>query len=145
MYGILASLGLLVTGAAALGDYDPDWIQKTRLSLFQINNIFNYITIDPTAPDRSADLYKQLVAYDTFQDFAAIPGFGFAFQDQINQLADNVYSPVQQIQQNLDFFVSNRIDQKIAGAISNDFNCTNNYYRSVDVIRTTFAAVNKLI
>ena len=26
MYGILASLGLLVTGAAALGDYDPDWI-----------------------------------------------------------------------------------------------------------------------
>jgi hypothetical protein len=34
--------------------------------MFQINNIFNLITIDPTAPDRSADLYKQLVAFDTF-------------------------------------------------------------------------------
>jgi len=45
----------------------------------QLNNIFNLITIDPTAPDRSADLYKQLVAFDTFIDFAATPGFGFAF------------------------------------------------------------------
>lgn len=62
LYGILA----LATGASALGDYDPDWISRARLSLFQINNIFNYITIDPTLPDRSDLLYKQLVAYDTF-------------------------------------------------------------------------------
>jgi hypothetical protein len=26
MYGILATLGMLTYGAAAMGDYDPDWI-----------------------------------------------------------------------------------------------------------------------
>ena len=110
-----------------------------------MNNIFSYITIDPTEPDRSADLYKQLVGYDTFQDFAAIPGFGFAFQDQIADLADNVYTPVQQTQVYLDFFTSNRIDQKIAGAISDDDRCVGNFLSSSNVIRNAFAAVNKLI
>jgi hypothetical protein len=26
MFGILASVGMLAYGAAAMGDYDPDWI-----------------------------------------------------------------------------------------------------------------------
>ncbi len=57
MNGILSGL-LLIVGASAMGDYDPDWINKVRLPLFQINNIFSQINIDPTIPDSSANLYK---------------------------------------------------------------------------------------
>lgn len=93
--GILAGL---FTVSHAQNNINPEWVDKVRLSLGQINKIFGLITIDPTAPDNSDELFLNLLAYDTFQDFSAVAGFGYAFQDQIISLADDIYSPVQSLQ-----------------------------------------------
>ena len=91
-FGIFAGL---FTASYAQGNINPEWVDKVRLSLGEINKIFGLITIDPTAPDNSDELFLNLLAYDTFQDFSSVAGFGYAFQDQIISLADDIYSPVQ--------------------------------------------------
>ncbi len=89
-----------------------------------INKIFGLINFDPTAKDQSADLYSTLVAFDTFESFTAIQGFGFAFQDQIGQLQDNVELPVQTTLDFIEKFGMQKIDTKIMGAFPDDANTT---------------------
>jgi len=88
IFSILAAL--LVGTSNAMGPYDKDWVTKVRLPLSMINKIYALINFNATAPDTSADLFKTLVAFDTFETFTAVQGFGFAFQDQISTLQDNV-------------------------------------------------------
>lgn len=79
---ICSILAAMLLGTSyAMGPYDQDWLTKVRLPLSMINKIFGLINFDPTATDKSADLYSTLVAFDTFETFTAIQGFGFAFQD----------------------------------------------------------------
>jgi hypothetical protein len=59
-------LFLLLGSTQAMGPYEKDWVNKVRLPLSMINKIFALINIDPIAEDKSADLYTQLVAFDTF-------------------------------------------------------------------------------
>lgn len=89
-----------------------------------INKIYALINFNATAPDTSADLFKTLVAFDTFETFTAVQGFGFAFQDQISALQDNVAQPVETIQSYLEQFGMMKIDSKIMGAFPDDANTT---------------------
>ena len=65
---VLAGTFFLVQGQS----FDNDWVNKIRLPLFMINKIFSLLSLDPQGKDTSADLYKQLVAFDTVQTFVAI-------------------------------------------------------------------------
>ena len=142
--GILA---FLLSTCQAMGPYDQDWVTKVRLPLSMINKIYALINFDPTAQDQSADLYSTLVAFDTFETFTAIPGFGFAFQDQIGALQENVAQPVETTQSFLEKFGTQRIDLKIMGAFPDDANttCATQYLKAVSVIRDAYQAVNRLI
>ena len=122
MCSILAAM--LLSTSQAMGPYDQDWVTKVRLPLSMINKMFNLINFDPTATDTSADLYSTLVAFDTFETFTAVQGFGFAFQDQISALQDNVAQPVETTQNFLEKFGMQKIDLKIMGAFPDDANTT---------------------
>jgi len=55
-----------------------------------INRIFNTLQFDPLGPDTSVDLSELLDRLDVFQPFMALQGFGYAFQDEIGSLQENV-------------------------------------------------------
>ena len=148
MKSIVCILSALLLGSAySMGPYDPDWITKVRLPLSIINKIFGLINFDPIAQDQSADLYSTLVAFDTYETFTAIQGFGFAFQDQIGQLQDNVEQPVVTTLSYLEKFGMQKVDLKIMGAFPDDANttCATQYLKAVNVIRDAYQAVNRLI
>jgi hypothetical protein len=80
VYLAALSCSMLFSSGQSMGVYDQDWITRVRLPLAMMKNIFELLDFDPLAPQhKSESLYKQLVAYETFQPFAALPGFGYAF------------------------------------------------------------------
>jgi hypothetical protein len=79
MKSIIGILCLLLSSVSAMGSYDPDWVNRIRLPLFIIDQIFDYLRFDPAGEDTSPTLYSKLVAFETFLPFIAVQGFGYAF------------------------------------------------------------------
>jgi hypothetical protein len=73
-----------------------------------------------------------------------VQGFGYAFQDQIGVLQDNVATPVANIQTTLNKIVGENIDKKIVNFFG-DSPCSKDFLISMEVIRQSYSALNLLI
>lgn len=107
---ILTLTTFLAAEISAIGTYDQEWISKARLSLNMTTKIFGTLSFNQTGPDLSAELYSLLLAYDTYENFNALSGFGYAFQDQIGELQEYVYDFAFPIQGYLQQFETMGID-----------------------------------
>lgn len=76
--------------ASCMGAYNAEWIQRVNLPLEIINRIYSQLNFTAGANDTSDQLYSTLLEYDTYVQFTAVQGFGYAFQDSIGSLQDNV-------------------------------------------------------
>lgn len=144
--GLVASIAvLLFTSVNGMGAYDDDWITRVRLPLSMINRIFGLLNFDPlSTQDKSEALFGQLKALETFQTFMAVQGFGYAFQDQLGTLQDNIATPVTDIQTSLTKFLGENIDKKIVSFFG-DIQCADRFEISMITLRNAYSALIDLI
>lgn len=112
---LLLTSSSLLAPASGMGAYDQDWLTRVNLPLDMIQKIFGLLSLDPLGKDTSDELYQTLVAFDTYESFTAVQGFGYAFQDELAVLADSVGTSVIEINGVLTELIGEGIDGKIAG------------------------------
>lgn len=95
-----------------------------------ITKMFGLLSLDPQGKDTSSDLYKALLEYVPYESFTAVQGFGYAFQDELGVLQDNIDQSVVTVQGLLNELTGEKIDERLSSFIL-DQNCREDFSRSV--------------